>query len=397
MQRGVGVVVSAAERVIGVVTVGRSDYGICRPLLKQIAEAPGLDLRVVVGGAHLSSEFGMTVREIEADGFPIEQRVEMPIPSDAPEGTVTSMSYGLARFGDLFARFLPDILVVLGDRFEMCAAALAALHFRIPVAHVHGGELTRGATDDAMRHCMTKLSHLHFVSTEAYARRVRQLGEDPQRVFVTGALSMDAIRCAPKVTLPQFRDKYGLQQLDLPFLLVTYHPVTLEYDRTDWQIGELLAALEDFDVPVLFTMPNADAGGKIVRRRIEAFVNSHDSAHAVESLGPEGYPGAMSLAAAMVGNSSSGIVEALAFRLPVVNVGTRQQGRVRGANVIDVGYERQAVSAGVRKALSDEFRSSLTDMDNPYGDGHAAERIVRVLGTIDLDTDVVKKRFHDVV
>jgi len=378
------------------VTVARSDYGIYRPLLKQIAEAPGLDLRVVVGGAHLSSEFGMTVREIEADGFPIEQRVEMPTPSDAPEGTVTSMSYGLARFGNLFARFLPDILVVLGDRFEMCAAALAALPFRIPLAHLHGGELTQGATDDAMRHCMTKLSHLHFVSTEAYARRVRQLGEDPRRVFVTGALSMDAIRCAPKVTLQQFRDKYGLQ-LERPFLLVTYHPVTLEYDRTDRQIGELLAALHEFDIPVLFTMPNADAGGRIIRRRIDAFVRSHRRAVPVESLGSEGYLGALSLAAAMVGNSSSGMVEALPFRLPVVNVGTRQQGRVRGANVIDVGYEKQAVSAGVRKALSDEFRSSLRDMDNPYGDGHAAERIVRVLGTAELDTDVVKKRFHDVI
>ena len=383
-------------RTIGVVTVARSDYGIYLPVLGKIKVDPDLQLHLIVTGMHLSPEFGLTVKAIEADGFEIGERVEMLLSSDTPEGIAKSMGLGTIGFAQAYARFRPDILVVLGDRFEMHVAALAALPFKIPVAHIHGGEITQGVIDDALRHSMTKLSHLHFVSTQEYARRVIQLGEEPWRVIVSGAPSLDNLHSIRLLTREEVAARFGLHLDETPFLLVTFHPVTLEYEQTEWQVTELLAALEACGLPVVFTMPNADTSGRTIARMIEEFVATHSSAQAVDNLGTQGYFSMMALATAMVGNSSSGIIEALTFRLPVVNVGTRQHGRVRAANVIDVGYERKEIVQGIRTAVQIESREKLHDLVNPYGCGRASDKIVERLKEIALDERLVTKRFHDV-
>lgn len=382
-------------RTIGVVTVGRSDYSIYLPLLRKIQADPDLRLHLIVAGMHLSPEFGLTVKAIEADGFEIGERVEMLLSSDAPEGIAKSMGLGMIGFAQAYARFRPNILVVLGDRFEMHAAALAALPFKIPVAHIHGGEITQGAIDDALRHSITKLSHLHFVSTQEYARRVIQMGEEPWRVIVSGAPSLDNLRVIRLLTREEVAARFGLHIDETPFLLATFHPVTLEYEQTEWQVTELLAALEACDLPVVFTMPNADTSGRTIARMIEEFVATHSSAQAVDNLGTQGYFSMMALAAAMVGNSSSGIVEAASFELPVVNVGSRQRGRVRGANVIDVDYKRTIILEGLQKALDPQFRAKLRGIRNPYGSGESSDKIVEVLKQVQLDDALVMKRFHD--
>lgn len=379
-------------RTIGVVTVGRSDYNFYLPILRRIQNDGELSLHLIVAGMHLAPEFGLTIKAIEADGFEIAQRVEMLLSSDTPEGIVKSMGLGLIGFAQSYARFRPDILVVLGDRFEMHAAAVAALPFKIPVAHIHGGEITEGVFDDALRHSMTKLSHLHFVSMQEYADHILQMGEESWRVIVSGSPSLDNLRAAELLERHALAAQFGLK-IDKAPLLVTYNPVTLEYEETEWQVGELLEALRVFDLPVVFTMPNADTNGLLIMRMMKEFVKDHPGAQIVESLGMHGYFSLMACAAAMVGNSSSGIIEAPSFKLPVVNIGSRQQGRIRAKNVLDVGYTCAEIREAVTKAISPIFRASLADLVNPHGDGHAAERIVRNLKEIELRDELLVKRF----
>lgn len=381
-------------RRIGVVTTARSDYGIYRPLLHRLHADADIDLRVLVTGMHLSPEFGLTVKAIEADGFPIAERVEMLLASDSPEGIAKSIGLGVIGFAQAYARVRPDILIVLGDRFEMYAAALAAVPFTIPIAHLHGGEVTQGAFDEALRHSLTKLSHLHFVSTAEYARRVRQLGEEPWRVCVAGAPSLDNLRTVQLFSQDEMRQQYGVA-LQPPLLLVTFHPVTLEPDQAEAQISELLAALEVAQLPVVFTGVNADTGGRIIQQKIDAFAQSQPTVQVLDNLGTRGYFSLMRQATAMVGNSSSGLIEAPSFELPVVNIGTRQVGRVRAANVIDVDTDRAAILAGIRRAVSPEFRAGLRGLINPYGDGTAAEKIVARLKSVELDRRLIMKRFVD--
>lgn len=381
-------------KTIGVVTVGRSDYGIYLPILRKIQESPDLQLHLIVAGMHLSPEFGMTVKTIETDGFEVGERVEMLLSSDAPEAIAKSMGLGTIGFAQAYARFRPDILLVLGDRFEMHAAAVAALPFKIPVAHIHGGEITEGAIDDALRHSISKLSHLHFVATDEYARRVIQLGEEAWRVIVSGAPSLDNLKSVKLLSAAELEDRYGFSLKKSP-LLVTFHPVTLEYEQTEWHVGELLAALHMTGLPIIFTLPNADTCNYTVTRMIKDFVKGHTSAHVVSGLGTQAYFSLMSVAAAMVGNSSSGIVEAPSFKLSVVNIGARQRGRLRAKNVIDVGYEREEIVQGIRTAISPEFRAGLEGIRNPYGNGQASEVIVGVLRTAVLDQRLLVKRFAD--
>lgn len=376
------------------VTVGRSDYGIYLPLLAKLRSDPEIQLRLLVSGMHLSPDFRMSVKGIEADGFEIAERIEMLVPSDTPEAISRSIGQGVAGFAQAYARSRPDLLVVLGDRFEMYAAALAALPFKIPVAHLHGGELTEGAFDDALRHSLTKFSHLHFVSTQEYARRVIQLGEEPWRVMFSGALSLDNLAAVTLLSVEELERRFPVK-LDKPFLLVTFHPVTLEYERTDWHMDGLLAALGAAQMPAVLTLPNADTGRRTVLRRLQQFVGQNGAAKMVPNLGTQAYFSMMKLAAAMVGNSSSGIIEAPSFPLPVVNIGTRQQGRLRAANVIDVGYECEQVLQGIRKACSPEFRESLRNLVNPHYAGGAATRIAERLKTVPLDERLIAKRFQD--
>lgn len=381
-------------RTLGVVTVGRSDYGLYRPVLRAIQANPDLRLHLIVSGAHLEPQHGLTVREIEGDGFPIAERVRMLLAGDTPETVAMSMGTGVSEFAACYARQRPDILLVLGDRFEMHAAGLAALPFNIPVAHIHGGELTLGAMDDALRHSLTKLSHLHFVSTEDYARRVRQLGEEPWRVTVSGAPGLDNILALPLLDNAAFAQRFGFP-LDPAPILVTYHPVTLEHGSAAAQIEELLAALSQFPHPLIFSMPNADAGSGVILAALHQFIQQRGNACLLDNMGTQGYFSALQSAAAMVGNSSSGVIEAASFRLPVVNIGRRQEGRLHPRNVINCGNARDEIQRATARALSPEFRDSLRDLRSPFGDGHAAERIVSRLASVPLDSTLLVKKFHD--
>ena len=382
-------------RKVGIVSVGRSDYGIYLPILRHIQSDADLKLILYVSGMHLSPDFGLTARMIEADGFEIGERVEMLLSSDSPEGIAKSIGLGVIGFSQAFHRTRPDILVVLGDRFDMYTAALTALPFKIPVAHIHGGEVTSGALDDALRHSMTKLSHLHFVSTEVYRQRVEQLGEEPWRIVVSGAPGLDHLHSLEFLSKSEIESRYGVR-LDHPPLLVTFHPVTLEFEQVEWQIGELLAALDEIALPVIFTLPNADTGNSVIRRKIAEFTATREKAWDIDNLGTQGYFSMMKVARMMVGNSSSGIIEAPSFRLPIVNIGTRQNGRVKAANVVDTGYTRNEIMQAIHTALEPGYLRSLENLENPYGDGHASEKIIEHLKNIPLDEQLLVKKFWDV-
>lgn len=384
-------------RTIAVVTVARSDFGIYGSVLRAIQAEPALELKIFATGMHLAPEFGLTVDMIEREGFAVHERVESLLASDTPAAIAKSTGLGVIGFADVFARNRPDVLVVLGDRFDMYAAALAALPFKIPVAHLHGGEVTHGAIDEALRHSLTKLSHLHFVSTRDAAQRVIQLGEEPWRVTHSGAPALDAVESQPLLSRDELGARFGLK-LDQAPLLVTFHPTTLQFERTAGQTTELLAAIEASGVPAVFTAPNADTAGRQVRGMIEAFVTRVPQAQFVENLGQQGYFSMMREACAMVGNSSSGIIEAASFGLPVVNIGERQGGRFRGSNVIDAGYGRDEVLAGIKRALAPQFRAEVKAMRNPYcaPERTAAALIVERLRDVALDDRLVIKRFHDV-
>ena len=386
---------SGAAKRIGVVTVSRSDYGHLRPVLEALRRAPDLELLLLVAGMHLASEFGLTVRDIEADGFPISARVEMLGGGDTPEAVAAATGRGVAGFGEAFARLRPDVVVVLGDRFEMLAAAVAALPFALPVAHIHGGEVSEGAMDNQIRHAITKLAHLHFASAEPHARRIAAMGEEPWRIHTVGAPGLD--RLATTEPLP----RAGLaRELRLPeagpWLLVTFHPVTLEYRDTAAHIDELLAALEKTDGFIVITYPNADTAGRLIIERIEEFAGRHPRrCRLAKSLGERLYLSLLRHADLMIGNSSSGLIEAPTFGLPVVNVGSRQRGRLRGANVIDVEPLREDILRGIEAAQALPFRVRARAAANPYGDGHAAPRIVEILRSVPIDVRLVQKRFGE--
>lgn len=382
-------------KTLGVVTVARSDYGCYRPILKRIKADPELELEVIVSGAHLSHEFGYTIDDIRAEGYDVVECIDMLLSSDSPQGIAKSLGLSIIGFSQLFERWKPDILLILGDRFDMCAAALAALPFKIPVAHIHGGELSLGAMDDTFRHAMTKCSHLHFPSTEAYAKRLHQLGEEPWRVTVSGAPSLDNIKSMRVLSREELEVRLDIS-LQEPPILATYHPCTLEYEQTESQTEEWLAALDAAGIPIVFSMPNADTHGRITQQLITQFVSMHDNAWLTVNMGTEAYFSLMSHAAMMVGNSSSGIIEAPSFRLPVVNIGRRQEGRGRARNVIDVGNSRHEILDGIKKGISISFRSQLETLINPYGKGEAAQIIVEHLKSVTVDDKLLQKKFNDI-
>jgi UDP-hydrolysing UDP-N-acetyl-D-glucosamine 2-epimerase len=379
---------------IGVVTGARSDYSIYLPILRALQADPEFKLQLFVTGMHLSPEYGSTVQVIEADGFPIAERVPMLRSASTPEGVSASIGAGVSGFAQVFERGRPDLLLVLGDRFEMLAAVVAAMPFAIPVAHISGGETTEGAIDESFRHAITKMSHLHFVAVEPYRRRVIQMGEEPWRVTTTGEPSLDNLRTMSFMEAAELEPLLGMPLEPLP-LLVTFHPVTLEYEKTGAYVQELLAALDAAQLPVVFTASNADAGGGEIRLAIESYVQTHSQARLVVNLGTRAYFSLMRQIPAMVGNSSSGIVEAASFALPVVNVGSRQRGRICGANVLHAECERNAILAATRRALTPEFRQRVLGMANPYGDGHAVETIMQILNNLPNRRKLLWKRFYD--
>lgn len=382
------------RRTICIVTGTRAEYGLLRGLMQDIAADPALTLQVIATGMHLSPEFGWTYREIEEDGFRIDRKVDMLLSADTPEGIAKSMGLGMIGFAQAFAELRPDLLVALGDRFEMFAAVSAALAARIPVAHVHGGEVTEGAYDDAFRHAMTKMSHLHFVAAEEYQRRVIQLGEPPDRVFLVGGLGIDAIARL------QLMDRSSLEaSLGFTFgaknLLVTFHPATLEAGNAADQMTELLAVLDDLsDTKLIFTLPNADAGGRGIARLIEAFVDGRPNARAYVSLGQRRYLSCVAQVDGVVGNSSSGVLEVPALGKGTINIGDRQRGRLQPSSVINCPPDRSAIRAALDRLYSQDFQAGLRHIRNPYGAAGASKHIIDVLKRVDL-SGITRKQFHD--
>jgi UDP-hydrolysing UDP-N-acetyl-D-glucosamine 2-epimerase len=353
-----------------------------------------LRLRLYVSGTHLAAQFGNTAAEIEHDGIEIAERLPIAIASDTAEAIALMMANATGEFAKSFARTKPDFLVVTGDRFEMHAAAVAAMPFNIPLAHVHGGEVTLGAVDDSLRHSLTKFSHLHFVACEEYAQRVRQMGEEPWRVCVSGGPALDNLSAVKTASTDELKAQYEFA-FDRPFLVATFHPVTLESEDASRHITELIAALEEIGMPTLVTAPNCDTNQNTIREGWRRFVNGGRDRKLIENFGTKNYFSVLRYAAAMVGNSSSGIAEAPSFGLPVVNIGTRQEGRARSGNVIDVGYGRGEIVHGIRRAMSPEFRAHAKSVKNVYGDGHASEKIINRIVEIPSDERLLLKRFCD--
>lgn len=382
------------SRKICVITGTRAEYGLLRWVMEEIRGMAGLELQIIATGMHLSPEFGLTYREIEKDGFHIDRKVEMLVSSDSPAGLAKSMGLGLIGFGEALGQLQPDLILVLGDRFEIFSAAAAAMVARVPVAHLHGGEATEGVIDEPIRHSITKMSHLHFVAADEYRRRVIQLGEHPDRVFLVGGLGADNIKRLTLLDRPALEAALGFE-LGRRNLLVTFHPVTLENATSAQQMAELLAALERLEeTRLVFTMPNADTDGRVLFDMIEQFVADHSNSRAYTSLGQLRYLSSIRHVDAVVGNSSSGLTEAPSFRKGTINIGDRQRGRIRAESVIDCAPERTAIAAALAQLYSPAFQAKLATVRNPYGDGGASRRIVETLAKISLD-GILKKRFFD--
>lgn len=384
-------------RRICFVTGTRAEYGLLRTVIQGISDASDCILQIVATGSHLSPEFGLTYREIEADGHAIDERVEILLSSDTPSGTAKAMGLGLIGFADAYQRLRPDLIVVLGDRFEILAAAAAALVACIPIAHIHGGEVTEGAIDEAIRHAVTKMAHLHFVAAAPYRNRVIQLGEAPERVFLVGGLGVDAIKRLDLLDRPRLEQTLDFR-LGIRNLLVTFHPPTLDADEAGLQMQALLDALDTLatNTHLLFTLPNADAGSRELRAMVEAFTAGRDNARTFVSLGQRRYLSCMRYMDGVVGNSSSGIIEAPSFGVGTIDIGDRQRGRLRATSVINCAPRRDAIEDALDMLFSPSFRAGLAATVNPYGDGGATDAIVAVLRHQPLE-GLLKKQFHDLV
>lgn len=384
-----------SNRKICVVTGTRAEYGLLYWLLREIESDDELQLQTIVTGMHLSPEFGLTYKIIEQDGFCIDAKVEMLLSSDTPIGITKSIGLGVIGFADALDRLKPDIMVVLGDRYEIFAAAQAAMVHNIPIAHIHGGETTEGAIDEAIRHSITKMAHLHFVSAEPYRKRVIQLGEQPERVFNFGAPGIDNIIKLKLLNQEELEASINFTLGD-KFFLVTYHSVTMSFNTVKIVMENLLRALEYYpDYRVLFTKPNSDTGGYIISNLVDEYVKRHPKqAIACTSLGQVRYLSAMRLCSAVIGNSSSGIIEAPVFNKPTVNIGNRQKGRIKVSTIIDCGEKENEIVSSITTVLSDDFQKRLNNSKPLKYDGNISAKIKQVLKNIQLK-NILAKQFYD--
>lgn len=381
-------------RKICIITGTRAEYGLLRWVMQGIKDDPELKLQIIATGMHLSPEFGLTYHAIEQDGFQIDRKVEMLTSSDTTVGIAKSMGLGLIGFADALHDLQPDLIVVLGDRFEIFAAVSAALVARIPVAHLHGGEATEGLIDEAIRHAITKMSHLHFVAAEAYRQRVIQLGEQPDRVFLVGGLGIDNIKRLPLLDRTALEASLGFK-LGPKNLLITFHPVTLETATAANQMEELLATLAELkDTQLIFTLPNADTDGRVMIKMVEQFVMRHPNSRAYTSLGQLRYLSCIAQVDGVVGNSSSGLAEVPSFKKGTINIGDRQRGRLQVASVINCEPNRESIAAALEQLYSTDFQARLCKVSNPYGEGGASTAIISAIKAASLD-GLLKKHFYD--
>ena len=377
---------------ICVVTGSRAEYGLLRNTLQEIEESKELELLLVVTGAHLCKEFGYTIDEIIRDGFPIADVIEMQLSSDTTVGVGKSVGLGIIGFVECLRRLIPDMMLVVGDRYEIFAAASAAMTSNVPIAHISGGEITEGAIDEQIRHALTKMSHIHFTTAEDNTQKVRQMGEEAWRVHTVGGLWVDNINSLKRINREELCEKLNID-LSSPCIMVTYHPVTLELDEVETQIDNLLESLDKIEAEIIFTFPNADAGGRIIISKIQEFVKSHPKAKAFHSLGILLYHNLFYHVDLIVGNSSSGMYETQSSKIPVVNIGNRQKGRLATENIICVTEQKDSILAGIHKGLSKEFKDSIANMKNPYDLGGASNKIVQVLSNLPSKSELLRKKF----
>ena len=382
---------------IGIMTGTRAEYGLLKPLMQEINKDNDLELYLIVSGMHLSPEFGMTYKEIEEDGFEINAKVEMLLSSDSPAGISKSIGLGVIGFADEFQRADLDMLILLGDRYEALSAAISAMVMRIPIAHLHGGELTEGAIDEGIRHSITKMSYLHFTSTEQYRNRVIQLGENPERVFYVGALGVENIKKINLMTKEELERSIHFE-IDENTVIVTYHPVTLENNTVEEQFLNLLEVLDrNPKIRMIFTKANADTNGRIVNELIDKYAaQNSERACAFMSLGQKRYLSALKYCRIVIGNSSSGIIEAPSFGKPIINIGDRQKGRICADSVINCGYTQQEIQQAMETALTEEFENKARNCRNPYEKENTAANIISVIKDYLLNDKInLKKRFYD--
>lgn len=382
---------------ICVLTATRAEYGLLKPVIVKLNAVPRLDVRIAVTGMHLSPDFGFTYREIENDNLKIDKKIDILLSSDTPASVSKSMGLAMIGFADYFEELCPDMLLVLGDRYETLAVCCAAMNARIPIAHMYGGETTQGAVDESIRHAITKMSYLHFTSTEEYRKRVIQLGEEPDRVFAVGAMGIENIMNTKLMTLNELSDFLGMPLAE-PYAVVTFHPVTLEDNTVKEQFSALLTACDNHpELRYIFTKANADANGKIINSMIDDYVKDKKNAKAVASLGTVRYLSALKYASLIIGNSSSGLIEAPSFHIPTVNIGDRQKGRLMAKSVISCEPDSGEITKAITKALSKEFREKISSVKNPYGDGNTSDKIAGILKEYLFNREInLKKSFYNV-
>lgn len=382
-------------RKICVVTGSRAEYGLLRWLMEEIKADKALELQVVVTGMHLSPEYGMTYKEIEKDGFKISHKIKISLNDDSPEGIAKSFAEAVPGFSTAFNRLKPDIIVILGDRYEILAAGISAMFSRIPIAHIHGGELTEGAIDDTIRHSLTKISHLHFAATKEYRKRIIQLGEQPSRVFNFGSPAIDYLKTVKLPSRTNLEKRTGFKLGKINFL-VTYHPETLSGANNEKAVKKMLKAFDSFpEAKIIFTKHNADSGGRIIGKTIEKYIRGNPGkAKLVTSLGRLYYLAAVKHCDVVIGNSSSGLIEVPAMKKPTINIGSRQDGRIKAQSVIDCPAESVKITSAIKKALSKDFYAKLAKMKSPYGDGDSSRKIKEVLKKMDLNKIICKKFYN---
>lgn len=381
---------------IAIITATRAEYGMLKPLILALKNEPCFDVHLIVTGTHLSEEYGNTYKYIEADGIKIDTKIELPINTKDAYGISECMASAISRFAAFFRDNRFDLLIVLGDRYEIPAFCIAAMNERIPIAHIAGGETTEGAVDEAFRHSVTKMSYLHFTAAAEYRKRVIQLGENPDRVYNVGSLNVENILSLNKAKREELEEFLGIS-LEKPFALMTFHPVTLEGDDPKQQAEEVIAAMVNTpDINYICTKANADVGGMVINEMLKEAADAYDNIYLYSSLGQIRYLSLMQDAAFVLGNTSSGIGEAPIFNTPTVNIGDRQKGRIRAESIIDCVTDEESIISAINKARSDEFLKKIENMTNPYGNGNASKQIVNILKDRLNSNPDLKKSFYDV-
>lgn len=383
-------------KTITVLTATRAEYGLLSPIISALKKCADIEVRIVVTGAHLSPEFGLTYKEIEKDGFEIDKKIEILLSSDTPSAISKSMGLAMISFADYFSERKSDALLVLGDRYETLAVCCAAMNERIPIIHLYGGETTEGAIDEAIRHAITKMSYLHLTSTEEYRKRVIQLGENPDRVYTVGGIGIENALKQKLMSKSELQDSLGFV-LDKPYAVITFHPVTLEGSSAAEQCEELLNAIDAYpEMKFVITKANADSDGRVINKLLDEYANTHQNVLVRESLGMIRYLSALKYAEMAIGNSSSGLLEVPTFKIPTVNIGDRQKGRLQADSVINCKPVTSEICKAIEKAESEEFKGICKDVINPYGDGDTTSKVIKAIKNVIVDAPIdLKKKFYD--